>query len=178
MQLWGDIGPVPARYVRHSQMCPQLYMSDKNYKKPQDMSDKARCVLLKWQKMQDMSDRCVRQKWKQNARYVWQGQICRHNYNNEAFCKVIKTESIVQYATFEKKMAPQLENSTANTGLTLYERNLTKSAFSANYYPFCTLFFHTHRLPCRINYIHQLQFRKLHHFKLERFKLFYWCPGN
>ena len=62
------------------------------------MSDKAR-----WQKMQDMSDICVRQKWKQNARYVWQGQIRRHNYNNEAFCKVIKTVSIVQHATFEKQ---------------------------------------------------------------------------
>ena len=24
------VGPVPARYVRHSQMCPQLDVSDKN----------------------------------------------------------------------------------------------------------------------------------------------------
>ena len=52
-------GPVPARYVRHSKMCPQLdvsekmtkkrkkcptklYLSDKNDKKPQDISDKKR----------------------------------------------------------------------------------------------------------------------------------------
>ena len=37
-------GPVPARYVRHSQMCPQLDVSDKNDQKTQDMSDKARFV--------------------------------------------------------------------------------------------------------------------------------------
>ena len=40
------VGPVPARYVRHSQMCPQLDRSDKNDKKSQicptklDVSDK------------------------------------------------------------------------------------------------------------------------------------------
>ena len=39
-----DVGPVPARYVQHSQMSPQLDMSDKNDKKRQDMSDKARCI--------------------------------------------------------------------------------------------------------------------------------------
>ena len=38
------VGPVPARYVRHSQMCPQLDVSDKNDQKTQDMSDKARFV--------------------------------------------------------------------------------------------------------------------------------------
>ena len=65
---WLTVGLVPARYVRQSQMCPQLDMSDKNDQKTQDMSDKARCVR---QKSQDMSDRCVRQKWKKNARYVW-----------------------------------------------------------------------------------------------------------
>ena len=37
--LYWYVGPVPARYVRHSQMCPQLDVSDKNDKKPQDMSD-------------------------------------------------------------------------------------------------------------------------------------------
>ena len=66
------VGPVPARYVRQSQMCPQLDMSDKNEKKTQDMSDKARCVRQKYKKSQDMTDRCVRQKWKQNAKYVLQ----------------------------------------------------------------------------------------------------------
>ena len=40
-------GPVPARYVRHSQMCPQLDVSDKNDQKTQDMSDKARFVRQK-----------------------------------------------------------------------------------------------------------------------------------
>ena len=45
------VGPVPARYVRLSQMCPQLDMSDKNEKKTQDMSDKARCVRQKLQKI-------------------------------------------------------------------------------------------------------------------------------
>ena len=40
-------GLVPARYVRQSQMCPQLDMSDKNDQKTQDMSDKARCVEQK-----------------------------------------------------------------------------------------------------------------------------------
>ena len=39
--------PVPARYVRHSQMCPQLDVSDKNDQKTQDMSDKARFVRQK-----------------------------------------------------------------------------------------------------------------------------------
>ena len=39
--------PVPARYVRHGQMCPQLDVSDKNDKKTQDMSDKARFVRHK-----------------------------------------------------------------------------------------------------------------------------------
>ena len=69
----GPTRPVPAIYVRQSQMCPQLDMSDKNVQKTQDMSDKARCVRQKLQKnrkicptdvsdknenkMQDMSDR-------------------------------------------------------------------------------------------------------------------------
>ena len=43
-------GLVPARYVRHSQMCPQLDVSDKNDQKTQDMSDKND------KKPQDMSD--------------------------------------------------------------------------------------------------------------------------
>ena len=42
-----QLGPVPARYVRHSQMCPQLDVSDKNDQKMQDMSDKARFVRQK-----------------------------------------------------------------------------------------------------------------------------------
>ena len=41
------VGPVPARYVRQSQLCPQLDVSDKNDKKTQDMSDRARYVLHK-----------------------------------------------------------------------------------------------------------------------------------
>ena len=41
------VGPVPARYVRHSQMCPQLDVSDKNVQKTQDISDKARFVRHK-----------------------------------------------------------------------------------------------------------------------------------
>ena len=66
---------VPARYVRHSQMCRQLDMSFKKAKKT-DISDKARCVRQLFfkiaryvrhvsdkneKKMQDMSDRtrCV-----------------------------------------------------------------------------------------------------------------------
>ena len=36
--------PVPARNVRHSQMCPRLDVSDKNDQKMQDLSDKARFV--------------------------------------------------------------------------------------------------------------------------------------
>ena len=47
------VGPVPARYVRHSQMSPQLDVSDTNEQRTQDMSEKARyvrqqlcCVLL------------------------------------------------------------------------------------------------------------------------------------
>ena len=46
-----DREPVPARYVRHSQMCPQLDVSDKNDQKTQDMSDKND------EKPQDMSDK-------------------------------------------------------------------------------------------------------------------------
>ena len=42
-----QLGPVPARYVRHSQMCPQLDVSDKNDQQTQDMSDKARFVRQK-----------------------------------------------------------------------------------------------------------------------------------
>ena len=41
----------PARYVRHSQMCPQLDVSDKNDQKTQDMSEKARFVRPKLQKI-------------------------------------------------------------------------------------------------------------------------------
>ena len=41
------VGLVPARYVRQSQLCPQLDVSDKNDKKTQDMSDRARYVLHK-----------------------------------------------------------------------------------------------------------------------------------
>ena len=47
-------GLVPSRYVRHSLMCPQLDVSDKNDQKTPDMSDKARFVR---QKPQDMSDK-------------------------------------------------------------------------------------------------------------------------
>ena len=47
----GYVGPVPARYVRQSQICPQLDMSDKNDKKTHDMSDKARCVRQKFNKI-------------------------------------------------------------------------------------------------------------------------------
>ena len=53
----GLVGPVPARYVRHSQMCPQLDVSDKNDQKTQDMSDKARFVRQNDEKPQDMSDK-------------------------------------------------------------------------------------------------------------------------
>ena len=52
------LGRVPAIYVRQSQMCPQLDMSDKNDQKRQDMSDKARCVRQILQKIA----RYVRQK--------------------------------------------------------------------------------------------------------------------
>ena len=45
------VGPVPARYVRQSQICPQLDMSDKNDKKTHDISDKARCVRQKFNKI-------------------------------------------------------------------------------------------------------------------------------
>ena len=56
-----DVGPVPARYVRHSQMCPQLDVSDKNDKKTQDMSDKPRFV---------------RQELRKTAGYVRQQIVC------------------------------------------------------------------------------------------------------
>ena len=46
-----DVSPVPARYVRHSQMCPHLDMSDKIDKQMQDMSDKAKCVRQKLQQI-------------------------------------------------------------------------------------------------------------------------------
>ena len=59
------VGPVPARYVRHSQLCPQLDVSEKITTKRKicptepDMSDKND------NKMQDMSDiaRYVRQQF-------------------------------------------------------------------------------------------------------------------
>ena len=41
------LASVPARYVRQSQLCPQLDVSDTNDKKAQDMSDRARCVRQK-----------------------------------------------------------------------------------------------------------------------------------
>ena len=44
---WEHQGLVPARYVRQSQLCPQLDVSDKNDKKTQDMSDRARYVRQK-----------------------------------------------------------------------------------------------------------------------------------
>ena len=50
MKLWEriiDQRLVPARYVRQSQLCPQLDVSDKNDKKTQDMSDRARYVRQK-----------------------------------------------------------------------------------------------------------------------------------
>ena len=75
------VGPVPARYVRQSQLCPQLDVSDKNDKRRKicptelDMSDK-NCNKSQicpteldmsdknYKKTQDMSDRAryVRQK--------------------------------------------------------------------------------------------------------------------
>ena len=67
-----NIGPVPARYVRQSQMCPQLDMSDKNDQKTQDMFDKARCVRQKLQKI---------------ARYV--RQMCQTKMKTK--CKICLT---------------------------------------------------------------------------------------
>ena len=37
LKVASPVGPDPARYVRHNQMCPQLYVSDKNGQtNPQD----------------------------------------------------------------------------------------------------------------------------------------------
>ena len=47
MTFGDNIVGVPARYVRQSQLCPQLDVSDKNDKKTQDMSDRARYVRQK-----------------------------------------------------------------------------------------------------------------------------------
>ena len=63
LKVASPVGPVPARYVRHNQMCPQLDLSDKNAKKnpqdptkldvsdtnskiTQDMYDRTRCVCV------------------------------------------------------------------------------------------------------------------------------------
>ena len=54
--------PVPARYVRQSQMCPQLDMSDKNDQKGKICPTKLDVSDKNYPKSQDMSDRCVRQK--------------------------------------------------------------------------------------------------------------------
>ena len=56
-QTTKSAGHVPARYVRQSQMCPQLDMSDINDQKMHDMSDKARCVRQNDKTSQDMPDR-------------------------------------------------------------------------------------------------------------------------
>ena len=47
LDVTGGVHRVPARYVRHSQMCPQLDVSDKNDQKSRDMSDTARFVRQK-----------------------------------------------------------------------------------------------------------------------------------
>ena len=53
---------VPARYVRQSQMCPQLDMYDKNERNTQDMSDKARCVRKNLHKIARYVRQMCRQK--------------------------------------------------------------------------------------------------------------------
>ena len=75
------IGPVPARYVRQSQMCPQLDMSDKNDQKTQDMSDKARCVRQKLQKIARYVRQMCQTKMKTKCKICLTG----HNYNLQAF---------------------------------------------------------------------------------------------
>ena len=55
-----SIGPVPARYVRQSQICPQLDMSDKNDKKNAlYVRQSQMCPTQSKQKSHDMSDKCV-----------------------------------------------------------------------------------------------------------------------
>ena len=73
----GKLRPVPARYVRQSQMCPQLDMSDKNEKKTQDMSDKARCVRQKLQKIARYVRQMSQTKMKTKCKICLTG----HNYN-------------------------------------------------------------------------------------------------
>ena len=71
------VGPVPARYVRQSQMCPQLDMSDKNERKTQDMSDKARCVRQNLQKIARYVRQICQTKMKTKCTICLTG----HNYN-------------------------------------------------------------------------------------------------
>ena len=71
------VGPVPARYVRQSQMCQQLDMSDKNEKKTHDMSDKARCVRQKLQKIARYVRQMCQTKMKTKCKICLTG----HNYN-------------------------------------------------------------------------------------------------
>ena len=53
---------VPGRYVRQSQMCPQLDMFDKNEgEKRKICPTKLEVSDKNYKKSQDMSDRCVRQ---------------------------------------------------------------------------------------------------------------------
>ena len=50
------VGPVPARYVWHSQMCPQLDVSDKNEKKLKICPTKLDLSDTNYKQPQDMSD--------------------------------------------------------------------------------------------------------------------------
>ena len=79
-------GPVPARYVRQSQMCPQLDMSDKNDKKRQDMSDKARCVRQKIHKIARYVRQMCQTKMKTKCKICLTG----HNYNFQALIRAFK----------------------------------------------------------------------------------------
>ena len=80
------VGPVPARYVRQSQMCPQLDMSDKNDQKRQDMSDKARCVRQKLPKIARYVRQMCQTKMKTKCKICLTG----HNYNFQALRRAFK----------------------------------------------------------------------------------------
>ena len=79
-------GPVPARYVRQSQMCPQLDTSDKNDQKRQDMSDKARCVRQKIPKIARYVLQMCQTKMKTKCKICLTG----HNYNFQALRRAFK----------------------------------------------------------------------------------------
>ena len=122
----GGSGLIPARYVRHSQMCPQLDMSDKKDKKTKDMSDKSRCVR---QQLQKNSKICLT-----NV-----SDININKMQDKGICLTRPDVSLVLCSELGPMYLPQTARLRANTGVV--ERGVESTTGDMYVYPLCVIFY-------------------------------------